>query len=84
MASLPYPVSEMASVTWGDNVILLGGVDQHGKPLATVTIYNVKTERWHFLPAMNEERKSCSAVVIQDMIIVMGGRTRNNTCQRSV
>ncbi len=84
LASLPYPVSEMATARWGDNVVLIGGADQNGKPLATVVIYNVKTERWHILPPMNEKRKACSAVVIQDMIFVMGGRTQNNTCLRSV
>ena len=84
LASLPYPVSEMATVRWGDNVILIGGADQQGKPLATVVIYNVKTEKWHILPPMNEKRKACSAVVIQNMIIVMGGRAQNNTCLRSV
>jgi N-acetylneuraminic acid mutarotase len=84
LASLPYPVSEMATVRWGDNVILIGGADQYGKPLATVVIYNIKTERWHILPSMNEKRKACSAVVVQDMIIVMGGRTQNNTCLCSV
>lgn len=84
LASLPYPMSEMATVRWGDNVILIGGADQNGRPLSTVVIYNVKTERWHILPPMNEKRKACSAVVIQNRIFVMGGRTQNNTCLRSV
>ena len=84
LASLPYSVSEMATVCWGDNVILIGGADLNGKPLASVVIYNIKTERWHILPSMNEKRKACSAVVIQDKIIVLGGRTQNNTCLRSV
>ena len=84
LASLPYPVSEMAIVSWSDNVILVGGADQHGKPLSTVVIYNVKKERWHILPPMNEKRKGCSAVIVDNMLIVMGGRTQNNTCLRSV
>ena len=84
LVPLPYPVSEMATVRRGDNVLLIGGADQQGKPLATVVIYNVKTEKWHILPPMNEKRKACSAVVIQNMIIVMGGRAQNNTCLRSV
>lgn len=84
LAQLPYPVSEMATVRRGDNVILIGGADQQGKALATVVIYNVKTVKSHFLPPMNEKRKACSAVVIENMIVVMGGRAENNTCLRSV
>ena len=51
LAPLPYPVSDMATVTWGDdNVIIFGGVDNDGKPLDKVVIYNVKTQKGHMLP----------------------------------
>ena len=43
MAPLPFAVSEMATVRWGDNVIVIGGVDKDGKALNTVVIYNVQT-----------------------------------------
>jgi N-acetylneuraminic acid mutarotase len=40
---LPYPVSRMATVTWKDNVVVLGGKDNQGKILNTVILYNVTT-----------------------------------------
>jgi hypothetical protein len=52
LAPLPYEVSKMATVRWGDNIVVLGGVDKHDKVLNTVIIYNVKTEQSHLLPSM--------------------------------
>ena len=33
MAPLPFAVSEMATVRWGDNVIVIGGADEQGRTL---------------------------------------------------
>ncbi len=30
LAPLPYEVSEMATVRWGDNIVVIGGIDKHG------------------------------------------------------
>jgi hypothetical protein len=48
LAPLPYEVSEMATVRWGGNIVVIGGVDKRGNTLDTVIIYNVKTEQSHF------------------------------------
>jgi hypothetical protein len=73
LAPLPYEVSKIATVRWGDNIVVLGGVDKHGKALDTVIIYNVKTEQSHLLPSMRCKRFRCAAVVIGNNIVVLGG-----------
>ena len=80
LAPLPYEVSVMATVRWGDNIVVIGGGDKHGEPLDKVIIYNVKTEKSHMLPSMRCKRKICTAVGIGNNIVVLGGvdeRTRD-------
>ena len=75
LAPLPYPVSLMASVKWGDdNIMIMGGVDSEGKSLNKVLIYNIKTQKSHMLPDMKYKRRACMAAVVRDTVIVMGGR----------
>jgi hypothetical protein len=73
LTPLPYEVSIMATVRWGNNIVVLGGHDKNGKRLNTVILYNVKTGQSHTLPAMGSKRLGCSAVVIGSKIVVMGG-----------
>ena len=73
LSSLPYEVSEMAMVRWGDKVVVIGGIDKHGNALNTVIIYNVKTGQSHMLPPMKCKRYGCTAVVIENNIVVLGG-----------
>jgi uncharacterized protein YoxC len=73
LAPLPYEVSQMATVRWGDNIVVIGGLDKHGNKLDTVIIYNVKTEQSHLLPSMRCKRMGCTAVVIGNNIVVLGG-----------
>ena len=73
LAPLPYEVSLMATVRWGDNIIVTGGRDKRDKTLDTVIIYNVKTEQSHLLPSMRCKRRGCTAVVIGNNIVALGG-----------
>ena len=73
LAPLPYEVSLMATVRWGDNVVVIGGADKRGKALNTVIMYNVKTEQSHMLPPMRCKRWGCAAVVVGNNIVVLGG-----------
>ena len=73
LSPLPYEVSQMATVHWGDNVVVIGGIDKRGHVLDTVVIYNVKTEQSHMLPPMRCKRWQCTAVIVQDNIVVLGG-----------
>ena len=71
LAPLPYEVSQRATVRWGDNIVVIGGVDKRGNTLDTVIIYNVKTEQSHLLPSMRCKRMGCTAVVIGNNIVVL-------------
>ena len=73
LAPLPYEVNDMATVRWGDNVVVKGGSDKRGKALNTVVMYNVKTEQSHILPPMICKRQGCTAVVVGNNIVVLGG-----------
>ena len=70
---LPYEVSEMATVRWGDNMVVLGGLDKYDKALNTVVMYNATTEQSHMLPSMRYKRCRCTAVVVENNIVVLGG-----------
>ena len=50
LPELPYPVSEVATVKWRENVVIIGGIDKDGKVLNKVIIYNVKTGNSHMFP----------------------------------
>ena len=73
LAPLPYEVSKMATVRWGDNIVVIGGRDKRNNTLDTVIIYNVKTEQSHLLPSMRCKRRGCTAVAIGNNIVVLGG-----------
>jgi N-acetylneuraminic acid mutarotase len=84
LAPLPYEVSLMATVIWGDNIVVIGGLDKRGKALDTVIIYNVKTEQSHLLPSMRCKRRGCTAVVIGNNIVVLGGDDEQQRDLKSV
>ena len=73
LAPLPYEVSKMATVRWGDNVVVIDGADKRDNKLNTVIMYNVKTEQSHMLPPMRCKRWGCVAVVVGNNIVVLGG-----------
>ena len=73
LAPLPYEVSDMATVRWKDNVVVIGGAGKRGNALNTVIMYNVKTEQSHMLPPMRCARLGCAAVVVKNNIVVLGG-----------
>ncbi|CAB3995147.1 kelch 41b [Paramuricea clavata] len=73
LAPLPYEISEMATVRWGDNIVVIGGRDKRRKALDTDIICNDNTEQSYFLTAMRCKRWKCAAVVIENNIVVLGG-----------
>ena len=73
LAPLPYEVCVMATVRWGDSIVVIGGADNHSNSLDTVIIYNVKTEQSRLLPQMRCKRFGCAAVVIGNNIVALGG-----------
>ena len=73
MPPLPYAVSNMAGVRWGDQAVLIGGFDQDG-PSKKVLMYDSKTGNTTELPSMLEERSASAAVITGNTIVVMGGK----------
>ncbi len=71
---LPYRISNMASVSYKGNVILIGGVNEKGQTLNSVVMYEVKTGKFQMLPCLNHKRSSSAAVITGNVIIVMGGQ----------
>ncbi len=77
-------MSEMATVKWAENVVIIGGVDKDGEVLNNVIIYNMKTGNSHMLPPMLHKRFGCIAVVIQNTIVVLGGMDKRRYQLKSV
>ena len=84
LAALPYEVSKIATVRWGENIVVIGGADKRDKALDTDIIYNVKTEQSHLLPPMRCKRRGCTAVVVGNNIVVLGGRIEQGRSLKSV
>ncbi|CAB4004906.1 E3 ubiquitin- ligase NRDP1-like [Paramuricea clavata] len=84
LPALPYPVSEMATVKWAENVVIIGGADKDDKALNNVIIYNMKTGNSLMLPPMLHKRRACMAVVIENTIVVLGGEEARGNDLKSV
>ena len=83
---LSFPVTEMATVSYKGNVILIGGVNEKAETLNSVVMYDVKTGKVKMLPCLNHKRASSAAVITGNVIIVMGGynyatKTRLNSVE---
>jgi N-acetylneuraminic acid mutarotase len=70
---LPYPLYDMATVRWQDQVVVLGGCGTDDQPLNDVYIYDSKTAKITVLPSMLKKRSGCCAVITGNTIVVMGG-----------
>jgi N-acetylneuraminic acid mutarotase len=71
--SLPEPVSGMSTVTWGNMIIVVGGVDKNDQVLNDVIIYHIESGRSERLPSLKHKRCVPSAVIMHDIIVVLGG-----------
>ena len=75
MPPLPCALHEMATVRWGDQAVLIGGLNENGYT-NKVYMYNSKSGQTTKLPPMTEERAGCCAVITGNTIVVMGGKGR--------
>ena len=75
LGALPYKVSRMATVPYKDNVIVIGGQGENNRALNNVLMYNITSQECRKLPSMLESRYGCTAVIMGDVIVVMGGYT---------
>ena len=70
---LSFPISNMATVNYKGNLILIGGINEKVQRLNTVVMYDVKTGKIKMLPCLNHKRTGCAAVITGNVIVVMGG-----------
>ncbi len=70
---LPYPVSCMSTVTWGNMIIVVGGRNKDQSALDDVIMYDTETGGSQILPSLKYKRIGCSAVIVNDVIVAMGG-----------
>jgi N-acetylneuraminic acid mutarotase len=70
---LSSPITDMASVSYKGNVILIGGANEKGQTLNSVVMYDVKTGKIKMLPCLNHKRAGSAAVITGNVIIVVGG-----------
>ena len=82
--SLPEPVTGMSTVTWGDMIIVVGGVDKNDQVLNDVIMYHIETGRSERLPSLKHKRFGSSAVIMHDVIAVLGGWNREEKYLNSV
>ncbi len=76
LPSLPYYVIRMATVAYKDSLIIIGGHDYYSNlALDKVYMYNIHTLECKPLPSMREARSGCAAVIMGDVIVVMGGQS---------
>ena len=80
LTTLPYEVHNMATVAYKDNIIILGGQnnnhEQYWRPFNDVLMYNIHSLECKRLPSMLEKRSNCAAVIMGDVIVVMGGQIK--------
>ncbi len=82
--SLPYAVCSMSTVTWGNMIIVVGGLNQDGQALDDVIMYDTETGRSQILPSLIYKRNGCSAVIVKDVIVAMGGENAEQGYLNSV
>ena len=73
IASLDTPRVYATAVALDDSIYVMGGVDNHGKILNSVEVYDPVKNQWHYAPSMLDRRKGAAAVVYGDSILVFGG-----------
>ena len=84
MPPLPYAVQTMATVLWWNNVLLIGGWDEHCRALNKVVMYDVITGRSQILTCMKQKRFGCTAVLTGNVVVVMGGQNEQGEYLKSV
>ena len=82
--SLPEPVTGMSTVTWGNMIIAVGGVDKNDQVLNDVIMYHIETGRSERLPSLKHKRCGASVVIMHDVIVVLGGGNKEEGVLNSV
>jgi hypothetical protein len=71
---LPYAICNIATVTWGNLIIIVGGLNNQGQAINDVIMYDSETGLHQMLPSLLYRRAGCSVVMVNDVIVAIGGR----------
>ena len=87
LTTLPYQVYNMATVAYKDNIIIIGGQNASNEthywhPLNDVLMYNIHSLECKRLPSMLKVRTNCAAVIMGDVVVVMGGEIYSTSRDR--
>ena len=81
LAPLPFHLSDMAVVVHNGNIIILGGYKQHRQLTNDVMMYDITKQQCSKLPSMLEKRARCSAVIVGNTVVAIGGRSEDERCE---
>ena len=70
----PPPALRAAAVWDGDEILLAGGLDEHGAPATDGYAYDPATNRWRVLPALPSGRAQASAVWTGTQLLLVGDK----------
>ena len=82
--SLSKPVLGMSTVTWGNMIVVVGGMDKNNQASNDVIMYHIETGQSQRLPSLKHKRSGLSAVIMHDVIVVLGGGNKEEGHLNSV
>ena len=72
-ASLPRGINRVATASEGEKIYLVGGIADGVGNDATILVFDAETEAWDSLPPMSLPRHGTTAVILHDILYVIGG-----------
>ena len=63
----------MSTVTWGNMIVILGGKNKNDNVLTDVIMYDTESGQSERLLSLRLKRCGHCAVIIRDVIVVLGG-----------
>lgn len=76
-ADMPTARSELAVTNIGEDIYVVGGLDQHGDPMDIVEVYNVKNNSWKSVASLPRELHHTAAASFNGKLYVVGGFISN-------
>jgi len=78
-SSLPYPLLDASVTVCGDNVYLVGGVDQYGIPTMPIFTHSLSAllaennAAWHTIPGLPVDCSTC--IELNEQLLAVGGQS---------
>ncbi len=65
---------------YGDSLYAVGGLNPIGEPVSTIQCYLPHSDTWVQAGSLHESIHSCSVVLSEEKLYVIGGQTATHTC----